>query len=154
ARPRCSPRRWTSCSRSRGASSRRRSRRSSQWCASSRKRERSSSPAAARPPRTRWWYERPTAGWQNEHRLDGAHQRAKAPERRLDGAHKRAALPAPGAGLSVKDTPFVFEQLETRGELIPAASSPADRASEIVASARAQAAQIESEARAEGFTAG
>jgi len=52
------------------------------------------------------------------------------------------------------DTPFVFEQLETRGELIPAASSPADRASEIVASARAQAAQIESEARAEGFAAG
>jgi flagellar assembly protein FliH len=52
------------------------------------------------------------------------------------------------------EAPFVFEQLETRGELIPAASSPADRASEIVASARAQAAQIESEARAEGFAAG
>jgi flagellar assembly protein FliH len=51
-------------------------------------------------------------------------------------------------------TPFVFEQLETRGELIPAAASPADRASEIVAAARAQAAQIESDARAEGFAAG
>jgi flagellar biosynthesis/type III secretory pathway protein FliH len=50
--------------------------------------------------------------------------------------------------------PFVFEPLETRGELIPAAASPADRASEIVASARAQAAQIESEARAEGYRAG
>jgi flagellar assembly protein FliH len=49
---------------------------------------------------------------------------------------------------------FVFEQLETRGELIPAASSPADRASEIVSAARAQAAQIESEARAEGYAVG
>jgi hypothetical protein len=50
--------------------------------------------------------------------------------------------------------PFVFEPLETRGELVPAAASPADRASEIVAAARAQAAQIESEARAEGYRAG
>jgi flagellar biosynthesis/type III secretory pathway protein FliH len=50
--------------------------------------------------------------------------------------------------------PFVFEPLETRGELIPAAASPADRASEIVAAARAQAAQIEADARAEGLRAG
>jgi flagellar assembly protein FliH len=50
--------------------------------------------------------------------------------------------------------PFVFEPLESRGELIPAAASPADRASELVAAARAQAAQIEAEARAEGYRAG
>jgi flagellar assembly protein FliH len=54
----------------------------------------------------------------------------------------------------MSSTQFVFEQLETRGELIPAAASPADRASEIVAAARAQAAQIEAEARAEGFRTG
>src|SRR5580765_4191669 len=54
----------------------------------------------------------------------------------------------------MSDAPFVFEQLETHGELIPAAASPADRASEIVAAARAQAARIESEARAEGFRTG
>ena len=50
--------------------------------------------------------------------------------------------------------PFVYEQLEVRGEVISARTTPADRASEIVAAARAHAAQIEAEARAEGFRTG
>lgn len=49
---------------------------------------------------------------------------------------------------------FVFEQLEARGELLTASTTPADRAAEIVAAAQARGAEIEAEARAKGFGTG
>jgi flagellar assembly protein FliH len=50
--------------------------------------------------------------------------------------------------------PFVFEQLESQGELVTASGTPADRAAEIVAEAHVRAGEIEREAREAGFEAG
>lgn len=50
--------------------------------------------------------------------------------------------------------PFVFEQLESHGEVLSASATPADRAAEIVAEAHVRAAEIEREAREAGYEAG
>jgi flagellar assembly protein FliH len=51
-------------------------------------------------------------------------------------------------------SPFVFEQLESQGELLTASNTPADRAAEIVAEAQVRAVEIEREARESGYEAG
>jgi flagellar assembly protein FliH len=51
-------------------------------------------------------------------------------------------------------SPFVLEQLEARGEIVGAGSSPADRAAEIVAQAQTRATEIEAEAREAGLEIG
>jgi flagellar assembly protein FliH len=49
---------------------------------------------------------------------------------------------------------FVFEQLETNGEVVGLSASPHERGAQIVAEAQARAEQIEAQARDAGFEAG
>lgn len=50
--------------------------------------------------------------------------------------------------------PFVFEQLESQGELVTASGTPADRAAGIIAEAHVRAAEIERAAQEAGYEAG
>jgi flagellar biosynthesis/type III secretory pathway protein FliH len=49
---------------------------------------------------------------------------------------------------------FVFEQLESKGEVVGGAVTPGERSAQIVAEAQARAADIEAQARDAGFEAG